>query len=130
MAGDIPSGSQCDPEWTGFEAQMFDGNWCQDMTISCNFPDRTPARLRSLNLQLANGTTVDASIIYHGNGTVEAKCGIKAQGAPLKKTFDEDTCYGPAYNPSHVYVGPFTYGSAPVERYAVLGDNFLNSTMD
>jgi hypothetical protein len=135
MAGDIPSGSQCDLEWTGVEAQLAEPGWIQDMRVACIFPDGELVRLRSLNLMLSNGTTVNAGIKYHADGTADANCDLSTNAVPLTRNLKgqaDDYCVGPAYDNITTYAGPFNYGSAPVERYTVPNaDNpLLNDTLD
>jgi hypothetical protein len=130
MVEDIPKGSQCNREWTGLEAQLMDGNWIQDMRTVCILPDGSLVRLRSLNLMLSNGTTVNAGIISHADGTVDAKCDFADDTVRLKTPLDDDMCIGPKYHDSQVYVGPFAYGSAPVERYSAVSDTGLNEYVD
>merc|ERR1712048_1375909 len=127
MYDDIPAGSHCEKEWVGLEAQLLNGNWVQDMRAACQVPDAGLVHFRSLSLDLANGTGVDAAIKYYANGTVDAKCDMGAHS--LRNKGPTPYCVGPSYG--DIYVGAFTYGSAPVERYArPLYADPLNGTLD
>merc|ERR1711976_1064358 len=101
------------------------------MRASCLVPDAGLVRLRSLTLNLANGTAVDAAIKTYANGTVDAKCNIRSGLVRESTSSAAPYCVGPRYSTGDIYVGSFTYGSAPVARYArSQGSGRLNGTVD
>jgi len=101
----------------GIEAISADGQkMLQDMSATCI--ERDPAevtRYRSVNLILPDGG-VDATIIYYGNGTVEANCD-GSLGRRLQAPSPDDNCFGPKYHDNQPFLGNVSYGSLRTERY-------------
>lgn len=108
--------SSCDLEMAGIEAISADGQkMLQDMSATCIDRadyDTKITKFRSVNLNLPDGG-VDATIIYHANGTVEANCDT-ALGRRLQAN---DNCFGPKYHDSQPFLGNVSYGSLRTERF-------------
>jgi len=127
----IPEGADCDEETFGAEAISADGKMYQDNAAVCRTMNG-PSTYRSVNLILNNGTLLDANIIYHPNGTVEADCAFDTRARPgpnPAQAEGPENCYGPKHGDGQEYVGIFTYGSLKSERYRY-GNAFLDLDVD
>jgi len=127
----IPEGADCDEETFGAEAISADGKMYQDNAAVCRTMNG-PSTYRSVNLILNNGTLLDANIIYHPNGTVEANCAFDARARPgpnPAQAQGSENCFGPKNDYPQEYVGIFTYGSLKAERYR-FGNAFLDVDVD
>jgi len=111
----IPEGAECDPEISGTEAISSDGKMVQDMSANCYLSSGVTT-YRSVDLNLPNGTSLNAVFVYHPNGTVEADCGLTTR---LGQSSQDAWCYGPDYHADQKFDGTVTYGSLVAERYAL-----------
>lgn len=122
-----PDGADCDLEAGGVEATRCDGEGgsCDEASQSfyrsyygnCREDDDKVATYLYFDLDLSNGTSISANIIYHSDGTIEADCGLSTRLASSLLQ-ESDMCMGPKYNEDQVFEGIVSYGSVKAERYS------------
>lgn len=141
MFQNVPDGVDCDEEVTGVEAVRCDGeggNCIEDDAVQSLYrsyygnciEDDGVTTYRYFDLDLSNGTSISANIIYHADGTVEANCGLLTR---LASPQDNLMCFGPKYDEDQVFEGIVSYGGVKAERYLSTrsqGEHFWDIDVD